>query len=273
MLDRVSSSYSLSIKTLIYGRRRHGVMGPRHPSEQALLVAMNQTPNHTNLPFAIDEIEAVNEIFSSLGLQSNRPSTRREDVLKHLHDCKIFHFVGHGRINRPEPSKSTLLLEDWKTNPLTVEDLRDRRPAATLPFLGYLFTYSTGAAGEDRFLDEGINMVSACQSAGFRHVIGTLWHVSDEHCVDIARRLYETIWDEGMTDVAVYKGLHKATKALRDEDLGQNGKVDAQETVSSSSMDMNTETRDANMDEKIDSSSEQREMINDYWVPYVHIGI
>jgi CHAT domain-containing protein len=44
-----------------------------------------------------------------------------------------------------------------------------------------------------------IHLVSAFQLAGFRHVIGTLWEVSDPHCVGIAIVIYETLRDEGMT--------------------------------------------------------------------------
>jgi CHAT domain-containing protein len=116
-----------------------------------------------------------------------------------------------------EPSRSCLLLEDWKDNPLTVGDLRDHRLQENSPFLGYLSACSTGTNKEDRLIDEGIHLVSACQLAGFRHVVGTLWEVSDKHCVDVAKILYETIRDEGVTDVALCRGLHRAVRALRDE--------------------------------------------------------
>ena len=161
VLDRVSSSYTLSIRTLIYGRRRHGLESPSDPHDQALLLAMHKTPNRATLRFTIDEIEVVSNLCPSLRLQPNRPDPRKEDVLRYLHRCKIFHFAGHGRVDRFEPSESNLLLEDWETSPLTVGDLRDRKPEVTLPFLAYLSPCSTGAVGEDRFLDEGINLVSA----------------------------------------------------------------------------------------------------------------
>ncbi|KAF1963468.1 hypothetical protein CC80DRAFT_6121 [Byssothecium circinans] len=54
-------------------------------------------------------------------------------------------------------------------------------------------------------------------------VFATLWgrsgEVSDEYCVGVARVLYETMRDEGMTDVAVCRGLHRAIRALRDKDM------------------------------------------------------
>lgn len=68
---------------------------------------------------------------------------------------------------------SRLLLEDWKTNPLTVGGLRDYDLQENPPFLGYLSACSTGANKVDRLADEGIHFVSAFQLAGFRHIIGT----------------------------------------------------------------------------------------------------
>jgi hypothetical protein len=47
------------------------------------------------------------------------------------------------------------------------------------------------------------------------------WEVTNIYCVDVARVVYETIRDEGRTDMAVSRGLHQAIKALRD------GRIDA----------------------------------------------
>ncbi|KAF1828367.1 hypothetical protein BDW02DRAFT_458414, partial [Decorospora gaudefroyi] len=123
---------------------------------------------------------------------------------------------GHGRSDPLDPSRSCLLLDDWEESPLTVGDLRDHKIQESSPFLGYLSACSTSANKVDRLVDEGIHLASAFQLAGFRHVIGTLWEVSDSHCVDVARVVYETIRAEGMTDKAVCRGLHLAIKALRD---------------------------------------------------------
>jgi len=60
------------------------------------------------------------------------------------------------------------------------------------PFLGYLSACSTTVNEVDALADKEIHIFSALQLAGFRHVVGTLWEVSDKHCVDVARVLYET---------------------------------------------------------------------------------
>ncbi|KAK0729584.1 CHAT domain-containing protein [Lasiosphaeris hirsuta] len=218
VLDRVMSSYASSVKALIHGRR-HLIRRSAEPSsDNALLVAMRETPDMSAnriLPFAIEEVEMLEKLCPSLQLRPVTPMLHKDDVLQHLRSCRIFHFAGHGQSNPEEPSQSCLLLEDWKTNPLTAGELRESRLQENPPFLAYLSACSTGANEAVKLADEGIHLVSAFQLAGFRHVIGTLWEVSDKHCVDVARVLYETLRDEGMTDAAVCRGLHRAVRVLR----------------------------------------------------------
>ncbi|RYP54761.1 hypothetical protein DL769_010292 [Monosporascus sp. CRB-8-3] len=255
VLDRVMSSYASSVKALIYGCRLHIHKPASPPSNHALLVAMHETKGLSAngiLPFAAAEVEMLNNFCPELQLKPITPIPRKDDVLKHLQACRIFHFAGHGQSDPTEPSQSCLLLEDWKTDPLTVGDLRDRRLQENPPFLGYLSACSTGANEAARLADEGIHLVSALQLAGFRHVVGTLWEVSDRHCVDVARVLYETLRDEGMTDAAVCRGLHRAVRVLRDGRIEREG-----------------EGRDAKL---LGMGTQARGQTNPYWIPYVHFG-
>lgn len=216
VLDRVMSSYSSSVKALIYSRQRKIQMSVEDTSEGALLVAMPETPNKAPLPSASDEVAMLKSLCQSLNLMPVEPPSLKKEVLECLRTCKIFHFAGHGLSDSGEPSQSGLLLKDWKEDRLTVGDLRDYRLQENSPFLAYLSACSTGSNKAGKLIDEGIHLIGGCQLAGFRHVVGTLWEVSDKHCVDVARVFYQTLRDEGMTDLAVCKGLHRAIKALRD---------------------------------------------------------
>ncbi|EGE00902.1 hypothetical protein TESG_08196 [Trichophyton tonsurans CBS 112818] len=265
VLDRVMSSYSSSVKALIHTRRGYGQRPMLPQSENAVLVAMRETPGlsvNRTLPFAADEVDMLNAICPSMGLKPITPSPRkddvspslcRDDVLKHLRQCRIFHFAGHGRPDPTEPSRSCLLLEDWESKPLTAGDLRDHNLWKNPPFLAYLSACSTGANEADELVDEGVHLVSAFQLAGFCHVVGTLWKVSDRHCVNAARVLYETIRDDGMTDAAVCRGLHRAIRALRDEQIKGGGKK-----------------RDAKLP---GLGTEATQWTSAYWVPYIHFGV
>lgn len=64
-------------------------------------------------------------------------------------------------------------------------------------------------------VDENTHLISACQLAGFRHVIGTLWKVDDGLCVDMTRTKCEAIRDGGMNDGSVARSLRDATRELR----------------------------------------------------------
>jgi len=254
VLDRVMSSYASTVGALIYGRKLHFQEPARPVSDHALLVAMRETPNlpdNGNLPFTTDEVEIVKALCPSLQLRPIIPSLRKDNILQELQACRIFHFAGHGLSYPVEPSRSCLLLEDWITNPLMIGDLCNYKLQENPPFLGFLSTHSPlgtelGPSGN------GINLVNAFQLAGFRHVVGTLWGVWDMHCVDVARVLYETLRDEGMTDVAVCRGLHRAVRALRDEEIKAQG------------------TRNAT---SIGGMTEAQGTMNAHWISFVHFGV
>lgn len=282
VLDRVMSSYALSLRTLIYGRRtaRHAEPKPgpgATPAEHAVLLAMPTTPGLRRdgaLRWAQREVDMVAGLCPALGLQRRTPEPRRDAVLDGLRACRVFHFAGHGQSVAAEPSRSCLLLQDWQTHPLTVADLRDRRlqkqqekveeeggkqqPPPPPPFLGYLSACSTGANEAPQLADEGIHLISALQLAGFRHVVGTLWEVSDQHCVDVARVFYETLGEEGMTDEAVCRGLHRAMKMLRDGCIdGVPGNRKAL------CIDHGTTGQ----------GTTKNDLVNGHWIPYVHFGV
>lgn len=259
VLDRVMSSYALSVRTLIHGRRYQLPIEPfRSSNNRALLLAMSTTPGlgrDGRLRWAQQEVDMVAELCPELHLQKCTPEPLKDEVLDDLQSCKIFHFAGHGQSDAAEPSKSCLLLRDWQTSPLTVADFRDSRlqDREAQPFLGYLSACSTGANEAMRLADEGIHLISSLQLAGFRHVVGTLWEVSDQHCVDVARVFYETLRDEGMTDEAVCQGLHRATRALRNRSFG--GGLEHRKAFC------------------IDDGITRRDLMDYHWVPYVHFGL
>ncbi|KAH6702785.1 CHAT domain-containing protein [Leptodontidium sp. MPI-SDFR-AT-0119] len=256
VLDRAMSSYSTSIKSIIYGRRRSIPKPLGTEKDQALLVAMHNTPGlalSSNLPFAQEEVREVAKLCHELSLEPITPPKRKEECSKLLRTCKMFHFAGHGKLDQLEPSQSTLLLEDWEKSPLTMAQLRDSRLQENAPFLAYLSACSTGTSLDSRLFDECIHLVSGFQLAGFRHVIGTLWEVSDSHCVDVAKIFYKTICEHSMTDFAICRGLHQAILALRGFQIGMQSKLRNAEYVS----------------DEVNLQGENPM----YWAPYVHFGV
>ncbi|EXK84329.1 hypothetical protein FOQG_11586 [Fusarium oxysporum f. sp. raphani 54005] len=259
VLDRVMSSYSSSIKTIIQSRRR-GYGEAKSTMAQALLVAMKHTPEQSSLPFAAREIEVIRDLVKTMQLEPIEPGQHKHDIMAHLPQCKVFHFAGHGHTDGHDPMRSRLLLEDGKENPLTVANLLEINLREHLPFLAYLSACGTGRIKDKRFVDESIHLVSACQLAGFRHVIGTLWEVNDELCVDMARITYEGMRDGAMIDESVCEGLHNATRQLRDRwrNMPMN-------SVARSATDGDRRPRD------IIACDDETSPL--HWVPYVHFGV
>jgi tetratricopeptide (TPR) repeat protein len=271
VLDRVLSSYGSSIRNIIRGRRD---AIPTSTSDQALLVAMEHTPGHDSLPFAMGEIDLVSETIRSMKLRPIVPEQSKQDVTRYLPECRIFHFAGHGLVHTDDPSRSCLLLEDWETDSLKVSDLFDMNFQKGAPFLAYLSACGTGQTKDETSFDENINLIGACQIAGFRHVIGTLWSVQDDISVRMASMTYQELNDSGMSDESICRGLHKATCELRREWLERRGSD--QGVTSSTATELQDiaielqfhSTRDALL---IDSGDQNLGLA--YWAPYVHYGV
>ncbi|KAJ4125782.1 hypothetical protein NW765_001556 [Fusarium oxysporum] len=144
------------------------------------------------------------------------PRRQTQEILAQLKDCDIFHFAGHGETDETNPLKSQLRLEDWQTQSLAVSDLLNLKLRDNPPFLAYLSACGTSQIKDKHLLDESLHLISACRLAGFRHVVGTLWEVGDEACVDVAETVYQELRDSGMDDQSVCRGLHKAVRKIRD---------------------------------------------------------
>jgi CHAT domain-containing protein len=156
-------------------------------------------------------------------------------------------------------TKSYLLLRDWMDWPLAMNDLQQlRRESRSRSFLAYLSAYSTGNTAESALLNETAHFMSFFQRAGFRHVIGTLWPVSDRTSVGIARTVYQTLVEEGMVDGVVATALHRATRTLRD--------------ASNSGMAAASGERDPKQARGRNKKSVGRNR-EFGWVPYFHYGI
>ena len=217
-------------------------------------------------------------------MDSTPSSPHRQDVVCQLPSCAIFHFAGHGQADSTDPSKSCLFLQDWQKDPLTVATLLETYIRQGSPFLAYLSACGTGQVKHDKFLDESIHLIGACQLAGFRHVIGTLWEVNDESCVDVARITYSETWKAGMTDASVCRGLHIAIRKLRQYWL--EGYFNTSQVSSSRKVCRLTSERDVpgNFGSGkhgeggptrdvifCDDDDDSRRPCD--WIPYVHFGV
>ncbi|KAF3013212.1 hypothetical protein E8E14_005203 [Neopestalotiopsis sp. 37M] len=250
-LDRVISSYATSIRSIVQTRLRKR---SQSKSKQLVLVAMETTPGQGHLNHANKEIQVVCDIGKQMQFEAVSPQKKMGPVQDALQNCEIFHFAGHGTTHLSQPLQSHLLLDDWKTNPLTVQSLLELNLHRQPPFLAYLSACGTSQILDYTSTDENIHLCNACQLAGFRHVIGTLWTVDDELCVTMARLVYQTLHEKDFTDESVSYALHVASRELRDNwvqikrDRDERGSVRGGRVLEGS---------------KVSSP---------LWVPYVHYG-
>ncbi|KAF4961382.1 hypothetical protein FSARC_10198 [Fusarium sarcochroum] len=273
VMDRVMSSYATSVGAIVQSRRTK----PTTSTNEALLVSAADTPGHRKLHFADKEVRMLQDVMKRMKLQPVEPQPLRDEVVSHLRKCKIFHFAGHGYTDTTDPSQSQLFLKDWRTNPLTVSSLLDLNLHQHGPFMAYLSACGTGQIKTQELFDEGIHLISACQLAGFRHVIGTLWEVNDRSCVDMAAMIYQEIDKGCMSDESVCRGVHVATKAKRDQWLDET--YGAQKPESSVEMrSRKTHEKLARKERDIISVDEEEDESSCaatrngplHWVPYVH---
>ena len=231
----------------------------------------------------------LRDLCKTMGFDPIEPGRRKQDVISHLSQCRIFHFAGHGYTDENNPSKGCLLLEDWQADPLTLATLQATNMRERAPFLAYLSACGTGQIRHERFLDENLHLISGFQVAGFRHVVGTLWEVNDELCVDMARITYEGIQRGDSADESVCRGLHKATKELRDRWLSrpacvretkrQVGKVyeeqgqDENEVWGASNGDQGHARLPRDIAPDDGDEEDDGDIGPLHWVPYVHYGV
>jgi len=216
VIDRVVSSTTPTVRTLLHAR--HAPPPPARP--HVLVVAMPHTPGQKDLPGAALEADTLHQLLPGqvdvLGLTDTAPATY-DAVRTALPTHPWVHFACHGDSDLANPDKSSLLLTDYRHHRLTVLDLtRARLEAVELAFLSACTTARTGLT----LPDEPIHLAAACQLAGYRHVIASLWPIGDADTATLTTDFYTTLTaHDTATDPAV--ALHHATRALRSQHRDQ----------------------------------------------------
>jgi len=224
VLDRAVSSYTPTIRALRHSRE-HARMPAGPDTGQSLIVAMTTTPGLPGgapLSHVATEARRLRELLPAPVLLT-QPRTEnaagvptKAAVLARLPRCAIAHFACHGITHYEDPSQSQLLLSDHESDPLTVTSLvpvnLERARLAYLSACGTAFT----AKGE--LFDEAIHLASACQLAGFPHVVGTLWDINDAVSAEAAALFYSGLQaEDGSFDISQANcALHDVVRGLRE---------------------------------------------------------
>jgi tetratricopeptide (TPR) repeat protein len=219
VMDRVLSSYVPSVRALAYTRSRRSLLSPRH----ALIVAMPTTPGQSDLPGAAAEAVKLTGRLPTPTVLIERPglvddaTPTRDTVMMRLAEAAIVHFACHAASHPTDPSRSLILLHDYREHQFTVASLVSARLHQAQ--LAYLSACETARNQVIDLADEAIHLTSAFQLAGYPHVIGTLWTISDAIAVDIAESFYSGLQQEEKLDISrSAAALHHAVRSVRDRD-------------------------------------------------------
>ncbi|MEU5154446.1 CHAT domain-containing protein [Glycomyces sp. NPDC021274] len=217
--DRVVSSYTPTIRHLLYSRSQAAKAGTA--GLQGFAAAVERTPGggYAPLPYAGDEVARLRRsapgVFSGVLLNEQAD---RAAVLERLEHSDIAHFICHARNDADNPAASGIVLHDHGTAPLTVGDLSQLRLERRR--LAYLSACRTAQATSATLLDESLHLAAACQVAGFPYVVGTLWPVLDRHSPEFAERFYTALGEGGGFDLGrSATAVHKAQALLRSQGL------------------------------------------------------
>ncbi|OIK28696.1 CHAT domain-containing protein [Streptomyces malaysiense] len=203
VMDRTTSSYTPTLRALDYARGGVGPDADTVPGTEAgpdvpgapLVVSVAEPPDAPPLPGAERETEALRVLLPDCTVL-RAADAGHDAVLTALEARRTVHFACHAVADRRVPSRSRLLLYDHRERPLTVREIAGvSNPAGALCYLSACATTMSAP----RLADEFVHITSAFQLAGFSHVIGTLWPVSDVHAATVATRCYEALRGPGGT--------------------------------------------------------------------------
>jgi CHAT domain-containing protein len=202
--DRTTSSYTTGLSALLRARR------PAGPGDPTLLaVGMPETAGRPPLPAVTAELTRIADALPGTVLSGRSASPAA--VLSRLDSHRWLHLACHAtqQVDRPGDSAVHLYGGDLSALRLAGRHL----PDADLAYLSACRT----ATGTQALADEAIHLAAALQLAGYRHVIGTLWGVSDQHAAAVAGEVYDLLTGHRPADAGrAAHALARATASLRE---------------------------------------------------------
>ncbi|GAA2619616.1 CHAT domain-containing protein [Streptomyces vastus] len=224
-MDHVVSSYTPTVQALARARALRDARTPKQadktsepgePDVSGSVVIVTEAGGDGRipaLPGAPAEARAVADRAPG-ALLLDHPE--REQVLAALPRYTIAHFVCHGQADWTHPTRTSLLLHDHDSHPMTLDAIRSLRLENAQ--LAYLSACET-AAPHPLLADEALHITAGFHLAGYQQVIGTLWPIGDKAALDITCKFYDAFTHHGTRPpdlTAAAYAVHHAVRAARD---------------------------------------------------------
>ncbi|KAG8792765.1 hypothetical protein FRC12_004919 [Ceratobasidium sp. 428] len=177
-----------------------------------LAIGLKTTPEKSDLPYALEEVERVQKVMSGMSFQRLTGSDATiESVLRGLEGNSWVHFACHATQDVGDPNESGFFLHNGKLN-LAMITKQPLKHAS----IAYLSACET-AMGDAELPGEAIHLAAGMLMAGFGTVIATMWAMKDEHGPVVAERVYAELLVDGVPDSRqAAAALHSAVAYLRD---------------------------------------------------------
>lgn len=206
VIDRVISSYTVTLSTLLLARAR-----PEPGLRPVLAVGGGEIRGAPRLPGVAEELADLEARFPGKVTRLDGAGANVGAVIEGIRRHPWVHLACHaspGFGDRP-PS---LHLDD---GPLRIERLGWRSSGEAE--LAFLSACSTAETAVD-MIDEAHHLAGALQVVGFRHVVGTLWGADDRVGIRVSHEFYDGLHQlsPGCADAAA-EALHHAVRAVRED--------------------------------------------------------
>ncbi len=219
----VISSYASTLAARAYAKQKPVALESR--SSALLLVAMPKTPNQNDLPGVGREVTSIEHTVPESIAVKVRKLPPKKVILDDLPLYDSVHFACHGFADPQSPFRSGLLLcgnepeksfeKNTRESILTVENISSINTERSQ--LAFLSACCTAENASMILMDEGIHLAGGFQLAGYPHVIASLWEADDLLSVEVAKKFYQTVFEENKTvgHERIAYALHTAISAAR----------------------------------------------------------
>ena len=202
-MSRAISSYALTLTAQAHTKQRAVALEPS--SSALLLIVMPETPGLRDLPGVKTEVETIQKTLQGLIKDVKLHELQPVDViLKDLPLYNFVHFACHGEADPKSPFRSGLQLcgsepeksfhENTKDSMLTVETVSSINTQHSV--FAFLSACCTAENASSALMDEGIHLAGGFQSAGYPHVIASLWEAYDTLSIAVAAKFYSIVFAE-----------------------------------------------------------------------------